>query len=118
MINSVQTFYAKVNDNAVTLQATVLDQNETPVDLTGCTATLTVKNMRSGLKIIDAAAVTLKDQVTDTGGWYYAQTSNQFSKYGKYAAELTVTLSSGKIVTIPRGEGEAKYAYIVIDEKL
>jgi hypothetical protein len=79
------TFYIKQHDRLPSLQATLLDGNGQPINLTGATVTFTMVNAAGSVIVNDAAATV----VNATAGvvayaWGVSDTTNSGTFYGEF----------------------------------
>ena len=71
---------------------------KTPLDLTGCSLTITIASVADEV-IVDAKAATI---VSPTAGtWSYALSSTEAGTSGKYRAELEITFPDGTVAHCP-----------------
>lgn len=118
LTNQPQKFWAKVGATAQKIKFVVQDENGL-CSLTGATVTLTAKNLQTGTKIINDQACTLDaDQVTNTGLATYTLKSSEVAKAGTYAVLIKVVYPGGTVDYYPRGSGDLKYNWLIIDDVL
>lgn len=94
----------KVGDTEPDLSGIALDA-ATGVDLTG--ATLNVHIRKPDATVINRP-VTADDQTLNPGGWSMPWQTGDLDTAGRYAVELEVTWSAGRVQTFP-GDGNASF---------
>lgn len=98
----------KKNDLLPPASGTILNADNTPVNLTGCTIKWLMRDAQHQLKINAPATITS----ALTGAWSYTPVVGDTNTAGAFEAELEVAFPSGKVETFPnRG-----YITVRIDE--
>ena len=103
-------FYLKEGDTSPPLRVTVRDEKGNKVDLTGCTATFSMRVKSAGTVKIDAAAATVEDDEVLVYQWQGSDTDTAEI----YEGEFDVTYSGGAKETAPNDD----YITIYVDESV
>ena len=95
------TFQLKVGDTRPELAITITDEaTGSAFNLTGATATFTMKPEKGGTVKVNAAAATIYDAAN--GKVKYTWQTADVDTAGRFIAEFEITLSGGGIVTFPQ----------------
>ena len=101
--------YYTMGDTAPPLEVCLKDGANEPIDLTGCTVTISIAHApfarnyerSAGDRIVDEGPCVLKDQVTDTGWIEWWPESGDLFPAGDFRYTFEITYQSGKTQTIP-----------------
>lgn len=92
-------FYLKKGDLLPKLRATLLDADGTAIDISGASATFSMKNASTGALKINAAVATVADAVNGVVEYPWAGTDTD--TVGTYYGEFVLTFPGGKKQTVP-----------------
>ncbi|SRR5260221_7725493 len=112
----METFYFTQGDTGIPLECRIADKNGN-IDLSDKTATLTIWNLHSSVKVIDAASCDPDpDQAVNKGVLRYNWTPQDAIDMvrGMYEARFSVIYSGGAVVSFPRGNFGDDYFSIIV----
>ena len=89
-----------LNDTKRGYEFNVTDDEDNPIDLTGCTAILTVFSQDYSTKLFSQNATIDPDQVTNKGKVTYQPITADHGTKGAYLGELEITFPNSDILTM------------------
>lgn len=117
---TIKELNLKVNDLQPYYFVAVVDAAGVGVNLTGATIVTTMESKTDGtLKIErESTGITLQNQTTNPGEFYYAWQAGETDTVSAYKIEFEVTPSSGGKFTVPAGSSLKEEAIVNINESL
>lgn len=94
----------KRNDTKVTPWARFLDEDGTPINLTGVTVVYTLQDRGTGLNKVDRAAATVRDQTTWPGEAFFQFEPEDIDTAMDAEEEWELTYTDGLKESFPVGE--------------
>lgn len=99
-LNYIATIRMKQDDTGPALGIKVTKESDnTPLDLTGATATFSMRQEGETTSKVDNASATVTG--TTTGLVEYAWDAADTDTAGTFRGEFTITLNGGEIITVP-----------------
>lgn len=102
----------KRHDTKVTPRARFLDEDDTPLVLTGCTITYSLREVLTGTLKVNRATANQEDQGLYPGQCFYQFLDADVDTVGTYSEQWEVEYSSGLKETFPVGTQQ----FLVIEE--
>lgn len=90
--------YITENDTTPEVEATLTDEMDNPVDLTGATVYFRMVEARGGGNVVDS---TCNIPSPSEGKVIYNWSASDTADYGRYRAEFNVEYDSGEVETFP-----------------
>lgn len=111
-------FWLKRGEVGITLVATCMESDNTPVDLTDWTAVLVATEPGSSESVISGVMNVDPDQVTNKGKVRYVFTEEDVDiAAGDYDLEITITDEGGNIRKFPKTDGDVFGTLHVMESK-
>lgn len=98
---SQDSFWIKTGDTAPSLEAQVLYEDDTPVNLSGASVKFQMRSAGAMAMVVDSAAAVI-DSVQGIVRYFWA--AGDTATAGTYFAELEVTFGDGTVLTAPNGD--------------
>lgn len=112
----IDRFHCHVGDTARSYPVTLEDAVETPINLTDCTVTFSMKHKQTGVLKVDRAACTIVSASLGRVSW--KPVDADVDTAGTYLAWFTVTNADTEPFTVPSAAHPNEFNQIVIADTI